>query len=284
MSSKIMDGTKLSEKINKKIKKEVETFSIPPKLAAIQVGNIEESNIYLKHKKIKANELGINFILLKFDDKISEKELINEISKLNNDESIDGIMVQLPLPKHINENSISKSILDSKDIDGFNPKNKGLLDISEAILIPPTALGVVALIDEYKIKIKGKKIVVIGSGEIAGKPIFKLLLNRGATITMCNKNTLNLSEFTKQADIIISAVGSHKLVNAKNTKSNSVIINVGITREDNDIIKGDVDFENLRKTSSYITPIIGGTGPLTVSYLLKNTVIAKKNREKNKNE
>ncbi|BDU67659.1 MAG: bifunctional protein FolD [Candidatus Tyloplasma litorale] len=267
----ILDGTRLSQKINTKIKNEILNLKSKPSLVAIQVGNNPESNLYLKHKEKKAQEVGINFSLLKLEENINEKDLIKEIFKLNSNKKIHGIMVQLPLPIQIDQNNISKSIDPSKDVDGFHPLNKGLLDINKAELIPPTANGVIKLFDEYNINLLGKVVTIIGQGEIAGKPLSKLLIHRGATIILCNKNTIDLSYFTKQSDIVISAVGYKHLVKENFIKNGSIVVNIGLTREEK-LIFGDIEFEKIQHKTSYITPITGGTGPMTVSLLLENTL------------
>lgn len=271
----ILDGTKLSQKINNETKKEIEALSTKPNLIAIQVGENPESELYIKHKSKKALEVGIIFTHLKFKESISTVELIEKITKLNQEKSVDGIMVQLPLPKHIDTDLISQSIAPWKDVDGFHPLNKGLLDIDRAELIPPTALGVIELLNEYKIKIKSKIVTIIGIGEIAGKPLSKIFSNNGATVIMCNKETINISKFTLDSDIVIVAVGYKHLINENHIKKDSIIINIGITK-DEDGLHGDITFDSMLEKASYITPITGGTGPMTVALLLRNTLICNK--------
>ncbi len=267
----ILDGTKLAKKINEQVKEEITSLNATPNLAAVQVGNNPESDLYIKHKSNKAKEVGINLNHMRFEEAITTEELIQKIEEINQDENVDGIMVQLPLPSHIDTEAISQAIKPSKDVDGFHPLNKGLLDLNKADLIPPTAEGVIELFDEYNIDIRGKVVTLIGQGEIAGKPLSKLLIHRGATVILCNKDTQDLSYFTKQSDVVISAVGFKHLVKFEDIKDGSIVVNIGLTRED-DKIYGDVEFETIKERTSYITPITGGTGPMTVSLLLRNTL------------
>lgn len=276
METKLLDGAKLAKKINEQTKKEIKNFPLKPHLVAIQVGNYPESNIYLEHKKRVAEEVGIKFSLEKFSEKITLSKLLNKILKLNKDSKVDGIMVQLPLPNHIDAKIVSQSIIPWKDVDGFHPLNKGLLDLNQAQLVPPTAFGVMELLNEYKIEVNGLHAVIIGTGEISGKPLSKLLLNSGATITMCNKNTKNIESHIKQADILVVAVGHKYLIKDHNLiKKGAIIINIGVTKIENKVY-GDIDFDKISIKASYITPIIGGTGPMTVALLLRNTLICKK--------
>ncbi len=267
----ILDGTKLANKINEQVKNEIAQLEGNPNLVAVQVGDNQESNLYISHKSKKATELGIIFTHLKFNDDIQTMDLISKINELNLNPNIHGIMVQLPLPAHIDTELICQAIAPWKDVDGFHPLNKGLLDIDRVDLIPPTAEGVIELMDEYNIDLKGKVVTLVGQGEIAGKPLSKILIHRGATVILCNKDTNDISYFTKQSDVVISAVGFKHLINAGDIKEGSIVVNIGLTRE-NDQIFGDVEFESMKNKASYITPIVGGTGPMTVSLLLRNTL------------
>lgn len=267
----LINGIDLANKINEKTKNEIKSLGTFPNLVAVQVGDDPESNLYIEHKSKKSKEVGIIFTHLKFDEKISTMDLLNRINELNKSESVDGIMVQLPLPKHIDSTIISQAVVPWKDVDGFHPLNKGLLDIDIADLIPPTAEGVIELLDEYNIEVKSKVITIIGQGEIAGKPLTKILLNRGATVILCNKNTIDVSKFTLQSDIVISAVGYKHLVKKEHIKKNAVVINIGLTREEEKIF-GDIEFDEIKEKTSFITPITGSTGPMTVALLLRNTL------------
>lgn len=277
--AKLMDGKYLSDKINSNIKNEISNMDGNPHLVAIQVGKNSESELYIKHKSKKAKELGFIFTHLKFNEEITIEKLLSSINEMNLNDSVNGIMVQLPLPKHIDAKIISQSIAPWKDVDGFHPLNKGLLDIERAELIPPTAQGVIELLKEYNISIKGKIITIIGVGEIAGKPLSKIFINMGATVIMCNKHTPNVSLFTEISDIVVAAVGFKHLVKKNQIKKGSIIINIGVTK-DEDGIHGDIDFDNMLGKVSYITPIIGGTGPMTVSILLRNTLLCFKIKQK----
>ncbi len=274
----LLDGLKLANKINSETKETIAKLDTKPHLVAIQVGDVSESNLYISHKAKKAKELGISFSHIKFDENITTKELLVEINKLNDDKSVDGIMVQLPLPNHIYVNVIYKSIIPEKDVDGFNPLNKGLLDINQANLIPPTAKGVMKLLKEYKIDLKGKIVTVIGLGEIAGKPLTKLFINNKSTVIMCDKNTKDIYQFIKISDIVVAAVGYKHLITEKHIKKDVVIINIGLTKQENTIY-GDVTFDSMLDKASFITPITGGTGPMTVAMLLKNTLICYKMKD-----
>ncbi len=267
----ILDGTKLANRINEETKNEINSIEGNPNLVAIQVGENPESDLYLSHKSKKAAETGIIFTHLKFNENISTDELLVKINELNQSPAVDGIMIQLPLPESIDVKLISQAIAPWKDVDGFHPLNKGLLDIELAELIPPTAEGVIELLDEYNIELKGKVVTMIGQGEIAGKPLSKLLIHRGSTVILCNRDTKDIGYFTRQSDVVISAVGFKHLVKAEDINQDSIVINIGLTREENGVF-GDVEFETIKEKTSYITPITGGTGPMTVSLLLRNTL------------
>lgn len=267
----ILDGKKLSDKINEQIKNEISNIEGNPNLVAIQVGENPESSLYISHKSKKASEVGIIFTKLQFKEDIQTNDLLAQIDQLNKTPNVTGIMVQLPLPAHIDVNIISQAIAPWKDVDGFHPLNKGLLDIEQTQLIPPTAEGVIMLFNEYNIDLKGKVVTMIGQGEIAGKPLSKLLIHRGATVILCNKDTVDISKFTNQSDIVISAVGYKHLLNPSHIKEGAIVVNIGLTRED-DKIFGDIEYDSIKEKASYITPITGGTGPMTVSLLLLNTL------------
>ncbi len=273
--STLLDGKKLSNKINAETKEKISKLNNIPHLVAIQVGENPESDLYLKHKAKKAKEIGIMFTLLTFDKTIDQMKLMSKIHELNQNSNVDGIMVQLPLPEHIDTELISQTIAPWKDVDGFHPLNKGLLDINRSELIPPTAQGVIELLDEYNISLKGKLATIVGLGEIAGKPLSKLFINNNATVIMCNKETKNIAELTRQADIVVAAVGYKELIKEDAVKENAIVINIGITK-DEEGIHGDVEFEKIKEKSSFITPITGGTGPMTVALLMRNTLICHK--------
>lgn len=271
----ILDGAKLSNKINEQIKQEISEGGFTPHLVAVQVGENKESDLYITHKSKKASEVGMMFTHLKFNENISIEELLSKLDELNRNEKVDGIMVQMPLPNHMDPAIISQAIAPWKDVDGFHPLNKGLLDIDRAELMPPTALGVIELFNEYNIDIKGKNVSMVGTGEISGKPLAKMLLNKGATVSMINKETKNVNELTKVSDIVIAAVGYKNLITTDSIKDGAIVVNIGLTRDD-DGIHGDIEFDAIKEKTSFITPITGGTGPMTVALLLRNTLICKK--------
>lgn len=273
----ILDGKKLRDKIFESLKAELDKMSEKPTLAVILVGENPASQIYVRNKKKTAEKLGINSLSIEYPADISENELLSKIQKLNNDKNITAILVQLPLPEHINKNKIIDAILPQKDVDGLTPYNLGkLFSGEEPYVYPCTPKGILLLLDEYNIELDGKNVVVIGRSNLVGKPVAQMLLKRNATVTMCHSHTKNLSEITKTADIVVSAVGKN-VIGEKMLKSNCVVIDVGIFRDENGKLSGDVDFENVSKISAYISPVPGGVGPMTIASLMLNTVeLAKK--------
>lgn len=276
----IIDGKKISENILLKIKNKVNELKktgIFPQMAAILVGNDPASQLYVSIKEKTCQKVGIKLQKHEFSSNIQEQDIINLIKKLNNDKKIHGIIVQLPLPKKFNTNKIIQTINPQKDIDGLHPENLGKLIIGEKIIIPPTPAGIIEIFKTYKINLSGKNIVLIGYGKLVGKPLSMLLAlsQKDPTITICNSKTKNLSSFTRQADILISAVGQANLITADMVKNNVVIIDAGTTKIGGKIV-GDVDFENVKQKTSYITPPKGGVGPITVAKLLENLIKATK--------
>lgn len=268
----ILDGKMLRDKIFESLKAKLDKMEQKPTLAVILVGENPASQIYVRNKKKTAEKLGINSLSIEYPSDISEEELLNKIKELNSDEKVTAILVQLPLPAHINKNRIIDAILPQKDVDGLTPYNLGkLFSGEEPYVYPCTPKGILLLLDEYNIKLEGKNIVVVGRSNLVGKPVAQMLLKRNATVTMCHSHTKNLSEITKTADIIVSAVGK-KVIGEKMLKSNCVVIDVGIFRDENGKISGDVDFENVSKTAAYISPVPGGVGPMTIASLMLNTV------------
>lgn len=268
----ILDGKMLRDKIFESLKAKLDKMEQKPTLAVILVGENPASQIYVRNKKKTAEKLGINSLSIEYPSDISEKELLNKIKELNSDKKVTAILVQLPLPAHINKNRIIDAILPQKDVDGLTPYNLGkLFSGEEPYVYPCTPKGILLLLDEYNIKLEGKNIVVVGRSNLVGKPVAQMLLKRNATVTMCHSHTKNLSEITKTADIIVSAVGK-KVIGEKMLKSDCVVIDVGIFRDENGKISGDVDFENVSKTAAYISPVPGGVGPMTIASLMLNTV------------
>lgn len=268
----ILDGKMLRDKIFESLKAKLDKMQQKPTLAVILVGENPASQIYVRNKKKTAEKLGINSLSIEYPSDISEEELLNKIKELNSDEKVTAILVQLPLPAHINKNRIIDAILPQKDVDGLTPYNLGKLFSGEdPYVYPCTPKGILLLLDEYNIKLEGKNIVVVGRSNLVGKPVAQMLLKHNATVTMCHSHTKNLSEITKTADIIVSAVGK-KVIGEKMLKSDCVVIDVGIFRDENGKISGDVDFENVSKTAAYISPVPGGVGPMTIASLMLNTV------------
>ncbi|MFZ8074960.1 bifunctional 5,10-methylenetetrahydrofolate dehydrogenase/5,10-methenyltetrahydrofolate cyclohydrolase [Fusobacterium watanabei] len=270
----LMDGKELAKEIKAKIKAEIDDIkkkhNINPMVATILVGDNPASQVYLNSQIKSYQDLGIGVQKYFFSEEISEAYLLNLIDKLNKDTEVDGIMINLPLPPQINATKVLNSIKLIKDVDGFKAENLGLLfQNNEGFTSPSTPAGIMALIEKYNIDLEGKDVVVVGSSNIVGKPIAALILNSRGTITICNIYTKNLAEKTKNADILISAVGKAKLITEDMVKEGAVVIDVGINRV-NGKLEGDVDFENVQKKASHITPVPGGVGALTVAMLLSN--------------
>ena len=269
-----MNGKELARDIKAKIKTEIDNIkkihNINPMVATILVGDNQASQVYLNSQIKSYQDLGIGVQKYFFSEEISEAYLLNLIDKLNKDTEVDGIMVNLPLPPQINVTKVLNSIKLVKDVDGFKAENLGLLfQNNEGFTSPSTPAGIMALIEKYNIGLEGKDVVVVGSSNIVGKPIAALILNSRGTVTICNIYTKNLAEKTKNADILISAVGKAKLITEDMVKEGAVVIDVGINRV-NGKLEGDVDFENVQKKASHITPVPGGVGALTVAMLLAN--------------
>lgn len=268
----ILDGKKLRDKIFENLKQRLNNMSEKPTLAVILVGENPASQIYVRNKKKTAENLGINSIVINYPSDISENILLDKIKELNNDNSITAILVQLPLPKHIDKFKIIDAIAPEKDVDGLTPYNSGKLFAGEEPYVYPcTPKGILLLLDEYNIEIEGKHVVVIGRSNLVGKPVAQMLLKRNATVTMCHSHTKNLSDITKTADIVVSAVGKN-IIGEKMLKSDCVVVDVGIFKDNNGKICGDVDFASASKIAAYISPVPGGVGPMTIASLMLNTV------------
>lgn len=268
----ILDGKKLRDKIFENLKQRLNNMSEKPTLAVILVGDDPASQIYVKNKKKTAENLGINSIVINYPSNISENILLDKIQELNNDNKITAILVQLPLPKHIDKFKIIDAIAPEKDVDGLTPYNSGkLFSGEEPYVYPCTPKGILLLLDEYNIELASKHVVVIGRSNLVGKPVAQMLLNRNATVTMCHSHTKNLSDITKTADIVVSAVGKN-IIGEKMLKSDCVVVDVGIFKDINGKICGDVDFASASKIAAYISPVPGGVGPMTIASLMLNTV------------
>ena len=285
MAAKIIDGKLIASKVKEQVSVAVSDLnqkSIFPGLATIIVGNDAASSIYVKNKRKSAKEVGIESFQYELSENIQEKELLELINELNLNSDVDGILVQLPLPKHINSDLIIDSIDVNKDVDGFNVINAGKTFIGRDSVIPCTPLGCLLMLKSIKIELKGKNAVIIGRSNIVGKPMAQLLLNEDCTVTIVHSKTFNIQALVKEADIVVAAVGSANLVKGSWIKKGAVVIDVGINRlkvEDKNILAGDINFNEVKDIASYITPVPGGVGPMTIACLLMNTVFqcAKRN-------
>ena len=278
--AEIIDGKALAKKIRAELKLEVDELKkkgINPKLAVIMVGEDKASKVYVKNKSKACEEIGVEFeeFLLGEDTKMDE--LLGLIDELNNRADIHGILLQSPIPKHLDINKAFNAIDYRKDVDGFNPINVGKLVIGQDCFISCTPFGVIKMLEEYGIEIEGKNAVVIGRSNIVGKPLSQCLLAKNATVTVCHSRTKNIHEITTNADILVAALGKPKYVKSHMVKEGAVVIDVGINRTDDGKLVGDVDFEEVSKKASYITPVPGGVGPMTIAMLMNNVVKAAKN-------
>ncbi len=277
--TEIIDGKELAKKVRKDLRSDVKKLKekgINPKLAVIMVGDDPGSQVYVKNKSKACEKVGIEFEEFLFDSDTSEETLLEVIQKLNSDDSIHGILLQSPVPKHININKAFRTILPEKDVDGFNPINVGNLSIGEDAFISCTPYGIVKMLEEYNIETVGKNAVILGRSNIVGKPMIQCMLNKNSTVTVCHSKTKNIEEIIRNADIVIAAIGKPQFVKADMVKDGAVVIDVGINRLENGTIVGDVDYENVAKKASYITPVPGGVGPMTIAMLLTNVVKAAK--------
>lgn len=275
----IIDGKQISLSVKEKVKDEVAKLKddgIESCLAVIIVGNDPASRVYVNNKKKACEFTGIKSLEFALPEETAEDELLALIDKLNSDKSVNGILCQLPLPKHIEEKNVLNRIYPEKDVDAFNPANVGHIMIGDAKLLPCTPAGVTEMLDFCNIDLTGKSCVVIGRSNIVGKPMAMLLLERNATVTVCHSKTKNLAEITRKADVIVSAVGKINMITADMVKDGAVIIDVAINRKEDGKLCGDVDFENVKEKASFITPVPGGVGPMTISVLMKNTLTATK--------
>lgn len=268
----ILDGKKLRDKIFVDLKNKIDKMDKKPTLVVILAGDDSASQIYVRNKKKTAENLGINSVVINYPDTVSEQELLEKINELNNNKEVTAILVQLPLPKHIDKFKVIDAIAPEKDVDGLTPYNSGKLFAGEEPYVYPcTPKGILLLLDEYNIKLEGKHVVVVGRSNLVGKPISQMMLKRNATVTVCHSYTENLSEITKTADILVSAAGG-EIIEKNMLKSDCVVVDVGIFKDENGKVRGDVDFENVSKIAAYISPVPGGVGPMTIASLMLNTV------------
>ena len=288
----LIDGKQIAKDLRESLKNEIDLlkkkYNKVPGLAVVQIGNMAASSVYVKAKTKSAKEVGINVIDHHLEDSTTENELLELITKLNNNESVNGILVQLPLPKHINEQLILDSINPDKDADGFHPLNVGKLSIAnsnkENLLIPCTPYGCLIMLKSINQDLSGKNAVIVGRSNIVGKPMAQLLIKESCTVTIAHSKTINLPDICKNADILIAAVGKPKMIKNNWIKNNAIVIDVGINRievekngETKTKLVGDVDFEDVKEKTYAITPVPGGVGPMTIACLLRNTTISFKN-------
>ncbi|MFG1663690.1 bifunctional methylenetetrahydrofolate dehydrogenase/methenyltetrahydrofolate cyclohydrolase FolD [Staphylococcus epidermidis] len=281
MVAKILDGKQIAKEYRQRLKNQVNELKehgFTPKLSVILVGNDGASQSYVKSKKKAAEKIGMISEIVHLDESTSEEEVLSELNRLNNDDTVSGILVQVPLPKQVSEQKVLETINPNKDIDGFHPINIGKLYIDEQTFVPCTPLGIMEILKHADINLEGKNAVVIGRSHIVGQPVSKLLLQANATVTILHSRTKNMNAHLKQADVIVSAVGQPGLVTKENVKAGAVIIDVGNTPDENGKLKGDVAYDEVKEIASAITPVPGGVGPLTITMVLNNTLLAEKLR------
>ncbi|KIY21968.1 MULTISPECIES: bifunctional methylenetetrahydrofolate dehydrogenase/methenyltetrahydrofolate cyclohydrolase FolD [Mesobacillus] len=280
MAATIIDGKEIAKKKRLEIADQVQELKkqgIIPGLAVILVGENQASRTYVNSKQKTAGELGMHNVLIEFPVSITEQELLAKIDELNHDEAIHGILVQLPLPTHISEKKLIEAISPEKDVDGFHPLNIGRMMTGQDAFLPCTPYGVMVMMEEIGIDLSGKHVVIVGRSNIVGKPAGQLFLNENATVTYCHSRTKDLKEQTKQADIIVAAVGKAGLITAEHIKPGAVVIDVGMNRDEQGKLCGDVAFEEVKEKAGYITPVPGGVGPMTIAMLMYNTLKSAKN-------
>ncbi len=276
MAAVRMDGKALAEKLRAQIAEEVRLFGEPVCLATVLVGDDPASHIYVSRKHDACAEAGIESRDHRFGDSTSESEVLDLLEELNADDGVDGILVQLPLPEHMDESKVTLAVDAAKDVDGFHPLNAGALFLGKPLLVPATPLGIMALLDEYEVELEGKNAVVIGRSEIVGKPIALLLLARHATVTICHSRTVGLAEHARRADVLVAAVGQPGLVTRDMVKPGAVVIDVAMNRTESGLV-GDVE-KDVGEVAGFLTPVPGSVGPMTIAMLLRNTLTAVQHR------
>lgn len=273
----LIDGKKLAGEIRADLKTkcdELKQKGINPKFAVIMVGNNKASQIYVRNKSRAAEQVGVEFEEYLLDENIKQEELIKQIKELNEDKTIYGILLQSPIPEHLDINEAFRTIAPEKDVDGFNPVNVGKLCLNQDTFVSCTPYGIMKMLEAYNIDLTGKNVVVLGRSNIVGKPLIQCCLNKNATVTVCHSKTKDIKKYTKDADVIMVAIGKSKFLTEDMIKDDAVVIDVGINRNDDGKITGDVDFENVSKKASYITPVPGGVGPMTIAMLMNNVIKA----------
>ncbi|CAK6475830.1 MULTISPECIES: bifunctional methylenetetrahydrofolate dehydrogenase/methenyltetrahydrofolate cyclohydrolase FolD [Peribacillus] len=275
MSAQIINGKEIAESVRQEISKEVQQLrekNIVPGLAVILVGDNQASQTYVRNKQKACEDLGMHSVLIKKPAELSQEELIQSIAELNQDDSIHGILVQLPLPGHIQEKAIIEAISPEKDVDGFHPINIGRMMTGQDAFLPCTPYGVMVMLEYIDYDLEGKHVVIVGRSNIVGKPAGQLFLNANATVTYCHSRTKDLAYYTKQADVVVAAVGKRDTITSDHIKEGAIVIDVGMNRNDEGKLCGDVAFDEVKNKASYITPVPKGVGPMTITMLMKNTV------------
>ncbi|MEE3953252.1 bifunctional methylenetetrahydrofolate dehydrogenase/methenyltetrahydrofolate cyclohydrolase FolD [Peribacillus frigoritolerans] len=275
MSAQIINGKEIAESVRQEISKEVRQLrekNIVPGLAVILVGDNQASQTYVRNKQKACEDLGMHSVLIKKPAELSQEELIQSIAELNQDDSIHGILVQLPLPGHIQEKAIIEAISPEKDVDGFHPINIGRMMTGQDAFLPCTPYGVMVMLEYIDYDLEGKHVVIVGRSNIVGKPAGQLFLNANATVTYCHSRTKDLAYYTKQADVVVAAVGKRDTITSDHIKEGAIVIDVGMNRNDEGKLCGDVAFDEVKNKASYITPVPKGVGPMTITMLMKNTV------------
>lgn len=281
MVAKILDGKQIAKDYRQGLQNQVEALKekgFTPKLSVILVGNDGASQSYVRSKKKAAEKIGMISEIVHLEETATEEEVLNELNRLNNDDSVSGILVQVPLPKQVSEQKILEAINPDKDVDGFHPINIGKLYIDEQTFVPCTPLGIMEILKHADIDLEGKNAVVIGRSHIVGQPVSKLLLQKNASVTILHSRSKDMASYLKDADVIVSAVGKPGLVTKDVVKEGAVIIDVGNTPDENGKLKGDVDYDAVKEIAGAITPVPGGIGPLTITMVLNNTLLAEKMR------
>ncbi|CAJ1186476.1 bifunctional 5,10-methylene-tetrahydrofolate dehydrogenase 5,10-methylene-tetrahydrofolate cyclohydrolase [Companilactobacillus paralimentarius DSM 13238 = JCM 10415] len=275
ISVNLLEGKKVATSLDETMTKRVQVLKekgVTPGLAVILVGDNSASAVYVRNKKRRAEKLGIDFQLIHFDTTVTEKELLSKINELNNDPAIDGFIVQLPVPDHIDEDKVIEAISPAKDVDGFTPISVGNLWIGTPLTKPATASGILMMLDYYNVDLDGKNVVIVGRSNIVGKPTAALMLNRNATVTITHSHTKNLKEITSKADVLVVAIGQAKFIKKDYVKDQAIVIDVGMDRDENGKLCGDVDFDDVKDHVSMITPVPGGVGPMTITALVDQVI------------
>ncbi|MFS0613831.1 bifunctional methylenetetrahydrofolate dehydrogenase/methenyltetrahydrofolate cyclohydrolase FolD [Lederbergia ruris] len=286
MTANLIDGKKIAAETRKNLQIEVNQLveaGVKPGLAVILVGDNQASRTYVTNKQKSCKAIGIESILIELPDHVTENELLNQIEELNNRDDIHGILVQLPLPKHISETKVIETISSEKDVDGFHPVNIGKMMTGQDTFFPCTPFGILEMLKYEGISISGKHAVIVGRSNIVGKPMGQLLLNENATVTYCHSKTKDLASYTREADILVAAIGKAKMITSEYVKEGATVIDVGMNRDENGKLCGDVDFADVSDQAGFITPVPGGVGPMTITMLLYNTVKSAKNKINHRN-